>query len=62
IEDEAWIGTHVTILPGVRIGRGAVIGAGSIVTRDIPPDTIAFGSPATPQRHRSSASGTAALS
>lgn len=52
IEDEAWIGAHVTILPGVRIGRGAVIGAGSVVTRDISADSIAFGSPAAVHRQR----------
>jgi len=57
IEDEAWIGANVTILAGVRIGRGAVIGASSVVTRDIPADAIAFGSPATV--HRTRQAGTA---
>lgn len=52
IEDEAWIGAHVTILPGVTIGRGAVIGAGSVVTHDIPAGAVAFGSPATVRRIR----------
>ena len=52
IEDEAWLGAHVTVLAGVCIGRGAVIGAGSVVTHDIPADSIAFGSPATVQRTR----------
>jgi acetyltransferase-like isoleucine patch superfamily enzyme len=52
IEDEAWIGAHVTVLPGVRIGRGAVIGAGSVVTRDIPAMAIAYGSPARVTRYR----------
>lgn len=52
IEDEAWIGAHVTILPGVTIGRGAVIGAGSVVTRDIPAFAVAYGSPATVRRPR----------
>ena len=46
IEDEAWIGAQVTILAGVRIGRGAVIGAGSVVTSDVPPATIVAGNPA----------------
>ncbi len=52
IEDEAWLGAHVTVLAGVRIGRGAVIGAGSVVTRDVPADSIAYGSPATVHRPR----------
>ncbi len=52
IEDEVWIGAHVSILAGVTIGRGAVIGAGSVVTCDIPPMTVAFGSPARVQRQR----------
>jgi len=52
IEDEAWLGAHVTVLPGVRIGRGAVIGAGSVVTHDVPAGTVAFGSPAAVKRPR----------
>lgn len=52
IDDEAWIGAHVTILSGVHIGAGAVIGAGSVVTRDVPAGAIAYGSPATVRRHR----------
>ncbi len=52
IEDEAWLGAHVTVLAGVRIGRGAVIGAGSVVTRDVSAGAIAFGSPATVRRQR----------
>ena len=52
IEDEAWLGAHVTVLPGVRIGRGAVIGAGSVVTRDVPAGAIAVGSPARVRRSR----------
>lgn len=46
IEDYVWIASRVTILPGVRIGKGAVIAAGSIVTKDIPPMTIVGGIPA----------------
>ena len=42
-EDDAWIGAHVVILPGVRIGKGAVIGAGAVVTRDVPAGTISCG-------------------
>lgn len=46
VEDDAWIGAHATILPGVRIGRGAVIGAGAVVTREVPDNSIAAGVPA----------------
>lgn len=53
IEDEVWIGAHVTILPGVRIGKGAVVGAGSVVTRDIPSHAVAIGVPADILRERS---------
>lgn len=48
----AWIGTRVIILPGVHIGEGSVIGAGSIVTRDVPPFSIAAGNPARVLRKR----------
>ena len=48
IEDNVWIGEMVSILPGVRIGRGSIVGAGSVVSRDIPQLTIAVGSPAHP--------------
>ncbi|MBU9725195.1 acyltransferase [Lachnospiraceae bacterium ASD4241] len=46
IHDNVWIGFGCIILKGVTIGEGAVIGAGSIVTHDIPPYTIAAGNPA----------------
>jgi acetyltransferase-like isoleucine patch superfamily enzyme len=46
----AQIGVNVTILPYVTIGVGAIVGAGSVVTRDIPPGTIAYGNPAVPTR------------
>jgi galactoside O-acetyltransferase len=46
IEDEVWIGSNVVVLPGVRIGRGSVIGAGSVVTRDVPSMVVAHGAPA----------------
>jgi acetyltransferase-like isoleucine patch superfamily enzyme len=51
IEDDVWIGSKVIILPGVRIGSRAVIGAGSIVTKDIPPRCVAAGNPARVIRH-----------
>jgi acetyltransferase-like isoleucine patch superfamily enzyme len=46
IEDDVWIGAHCTILPGVRIGHGAVVGAGAVVTTDVPPEAIVAGVPA----------------
>lgn len=46
IEGENWIGANVTIIGGVKIGRGAIIAAGAVVTSDIPPYTIAGGVPA----------------
>lgn len=46
VEDEVWIGASVTILPNVRIGRGSVVGAGSVVTKDIEPYSIYAGVPA----------------
>ncbi|HSI78259.1 MAG TPA: acyltransferase [Lunatimonas sp.] len=46
IEDDCWIASHSVILAGVRIGRGSVIGAGSIVTKDVPPFSIVAGNPA----------------
>ncbi len=50
IEDHVWLGANVTVLPGVRIGRGSVIGAGSVVSRDIPAGVLALGSPCRPLR------------
>jgi acetyltransferase-like isoleucine patch superfamily enzyme len=46
IEDEVWIGCRCIILKGVTIGRGAIVAAGSVVTKDIPPYTIWGGTPA----------------
>ncbi|KAF9881543.1 hypothetical protein CkaCkLH20_00689 [Colletotrichum karsti] len=46
IEDDAWIGGGTIILPGVTIGKGSTIGEGSIVIKDIPPYSVAIGSPA----------------
>ena len=46
VEDDAWLGLSVQVLDGVTIGRGAVIGAGAVVTHDVPPLAIAVGVPA----------------
>lgn len=46
IEDDAWIGSRVFIMPGVTIGKGAIIGAGSVVTSDVPPFQRYAGVPA----------------
>lgn len=50
IEAGAQIGVNVTILPFVRIGAGAIIGSGAVVTRDVPAGTVAYGNPAVPHR------------
>lgn len=50
IGPDTWIGNGTTILKCVTIGEGAVIGAGSVVTDDVPPNTLAAGVPATPVR------------
>ena len=44
--DKAWIGMNAILLKGVTIGEGAVVGAGSVVTHDVPPWTVAAGNPA----------------
>jgi len=46
IEEDCWLGTGAIILPGVRIGEGSIIGAGAVVTKDIPPMSVAVGVPA----------------
>ncbi len=52
IEDDVWIGGNTTILQGVTIHKGAVVGAGSVVTRNIPPYTIYVGVPAREVKKR----------
>lgn len=46
IEEDVWIGSNTVVMPGVKIGRGSIIGAGSIVTKNIPRYSIAYGNPA----------------
>ncbi|MBI5638827.1 MAG: N-acetyltransferase [Nitrospirae bacterium] len=46
VEDYVRIGANSTILPGVRIGRNSLVGAGSVVTKDVPPDSVVAGNPA----------------
>jgi maltose O-acetyltransferase len=46
IADNAWLGGGVIVLPGVRIGENTVVGAGAVVTRDLPPNVVALGNPA----------------
>jgi maltose O-acetyltransferase len=52
ISDDVWIGMRVIVLPGVTIGRGAIIGAGAVVTKDVPPYCVAVGNPARVVRNR----------
>lgn len=52
IHDRAWIGSQAIILKGVTIGKGAVVAAGSVVTKDVPPYTIVGGNPARTIRER----------
>lgn len=52
IEDGVWLGSNTVVLSGVTIGRGAVIGAGSVVVKDIPPYAIAVGNPAKVVKYR----------
>jgi acetyltransferase-like isoleucine patch superfamily enzyme len=55
IEDYVWLGMNVTLLPGVRVGQGAIVGAAAVVTEDIPPLAIAGGNPAKIHRYRDKA-------
>lgn len=46
LENDCWIGAGAIIMPNVRIGESSIVGAGSIVTKDVPPNTIVIGTPA----------------
>ena len=48
IEDNVWLGEFVSVLPGVTIGKGSIIGTNSVVSKNIPSNVIAVGSPAKP--------------
>ncbi|TDB92781.1 sugar O-acetyltransferase [Micromonospora fluostatini] len=50
LEDDVWLGAAVTVLPGVTIGRNCVVGAGAVVTRDVPPNTLVTGPAASARR------------
>ena len=52
IEDDVWIGAHTIILPGRKIGKGSIVGAGSVVTNDVPAYTIVGGNPAKVIKYR----------
>jgi len=52
IEDDVWLGSKVTVLGNVTIGRGAIIGAGSVVTKDVPAYAVAVGVPCRVLRYR----------
>jgi len=52
IEDDVWVGTRAIILHGVLIGRGSVIGAGAVVTKDVPPYALVVGVPASVVKFR----------
>jgi acetyltransferase-like isoleucine patch superfamily enzyme len=55
IGDDVWIGAHAVILPGVTLGDGCVVGAGAVVTRDVPPRAIVYGVPARIHGYRAGA-------
>jgi acetyltransferase-like isoleucine patch superfamily enzyme len=62
IEDDVWIGANAVVLDGVRVGRGAVIAAGAVVSRDVPPMAIVAGVPAKVVRFRGRAAKADAVS
>ena len=52
VGNDVWIGQNVTILPGVHIGDGAIIGANSVVAKDVPPYSVVVGNPAEVKKYR----------
>ena len=62
VEDDVWLATRCTLLRGVRIGRGSVVAAGAVVTKDVPPYTLVGGIPARPIRSLAPPLGDASLS
>ena len=57
IGDDVWIGTNVIILPGVNIGSHCIIGAGAVVTKDVPDYAVVGGVPAKVIRYRTEGNG-----
>ena len=52
IEDCVWVGSRVTVIPGVTLGEGCIVAAGAVVTKDVPPMAIVGGNPAQIIKHR----------
>jgi maltose O-acetyltransferase len=52
IRDDVWIGARAILLPGVVVGRGSIVGAGAVVSRDVPEWSVAVGNPAMVVRRR----------
>lgn len=52
IGNDVWIGAHAVVLPGVHIGDGAIVAAGAVVTKDVPPYAVVTGVPAEVKRYR----------
>jgi hypothetical protein len=52
IDDDCWLGVNTVVMPGVRIGKGCVVGAGSVVSADLPPYSVAVGAPARVVKQR----------